>query len=119
MNATNTGTLLENSAIKYLQQHNVLLLHRNFRTKVGEVDLIGVDKNTLTFVEVRYRKDDSHGSAAETVDSFKQQKIIRTAEFFLQTRNWAQKIPCRFDVMAISGPLESLNIEWIKDAFNA
>lgn len=118
MTAVSTGALLEDVAITQLQSNNLLILHRNFRCKTGEIDIIAKDKSYLVFIEVRYRADDLHGSAAETVTRTKQQKISRAAQFYIQTRRWAQNVNCRFDVVAISGHVESPKIEWIKDAFN-
>ena len=118
MTAVATGTMLEDVAIEFLQKNGLLILHRNFRCKTGEIDLIAKDYNYLVFVEVRYRANGLHGSAAESVNIAKQQKIIRSAQFYIQTRNWAQKVNCRFDVVAMSGAHESPNIDWIKDAFD-
>lgn len=114
-----TGTMYEDRAVEYLQQFGVLILHRNFRCKMGEIDLIVQDGATLAFIEVRYRKDASYGDAAETVTSTKQAKIIRSTEFFLQTRTWAAQLACRFDVIAMTEGTSGLQIEWIKDAFHA
>jgi len=116
--AISTGTLLEDVAITHLQKNNLLILHRNFRCKTGEIDVIAKDQSYLVFIEVRYRANDLHGSAAESVTKTKQQNISRTAQFYIQTRRWAQNVNCRFDVVAISGAVESPKIEWIKDAFN-
>jgi Predicted endonuclease distantly related to archaeal Holliday junction resolvase len=59
------------------------------------------------------------GSAAESVTFNKQQKIIHTAQLYLQNNNWATKLNCRFDVITVANVIESTQIEWIKDAFNA
>ena len=114
-----TGNRLEDLAVEYLQQAGVIILHRNFRSNFGEIDLIAQDGTTLVFIEVRYRKNANFGTAAETVTNDKQQKIIHTAQFFLQTRNWANALACRFDVLAMSNSEHAPNIDWIKDAFNA
>lgn len=114
-----TGNRIEDLAVEYLQNTGVIILHRNYNCKLGEIDLIAQDATTLVFIEVRYRKNNAFGTAAETVTEIKQQKIIRTAQFFLQTRSWAAQLPCRFDVIAMSQQNGGLNIEWIKDAFHA
>jgi putative endonuclease len=119
VSAIATGNLLENAAIKHLQQHNVKILQRNFKCKYGEIDLIARDKQDLLFVEVRYRQNAICGTAAESVTAAKQQKIIYAANFFLQVRSWAANMYCRFDVIAINGSIESPTIEWIKGAFHA
>ncbi len=119
MSSIAIGHALEDTAVAYLQKHKVQVLHRNFRCKYGEVDLIGRDQEDLIFVEVRYRKDATFGAAAETVTADKQRRIICAAQFFLMTRSWATKLYCRFDVIAITKAINSPTIEWIKDAFNA
>lgn len=74
------------------------------------------DSDTLVFVEVRYRKTDTYGSAVESVTSSKQNRLIAAAKHFLQKNGYDS--PCRFDVVGISGQ-PNAKIEWIKDAFQA
>jgi putative endonuclease len=100
------------------QAHNFLIgqglkpVNRNFRCKHGELDLIMSDNKTLVIVEVRFRKTDKYGSAAESVTRSKQSRIIAAAQVYLA----GQKTDCpvRFDVIAISG---TGKIDWIKNAF--
>lgn len=68
---------------------------------------------TLVFVEVRYRGSSRYGTPAETVDGRKQRRLIAAAGHYLQAN--PSVLPCRFDVVAISG---QDRIEWIKNAFN-
>lgn len=119
MHSLLTGTHLENKAILYLQSYDIILLQRNFRCKYGEIDLITKDHGVLVFTEVRYRKNAFFGSAQESVTLHKQRKIVCAANFYLQTRNWAQQAACRFDVIAMTGKIDRPQIEWIKDAFHA
>ena len=76
-----TGNQAENLALAYLQERDLRLIEQNYLTKCGEIDIIMLDKSeqTLVFVEVRYRQDDQFGSATDTVDRYKQSKLIRTA----------------------------------------
>jgi putative endonuclease len=113
------GTEHEILAAEYLTTANLQILHRNFRSKFGEIDIIAHDGLYLIFVEVRYRQHNIYGDAAESVTTSKQQKIIRAAQFYLQTHKWAQQLNCRFDVIAIYNSTESPQIKWIKDAFHA
>jgi putative endonuclease len=119
VSAIATGTEHEILAAEYLTKSNLQILHRNFRSKFGEVDIIAHDGRYLIFVEVRYRQHNIYGDAAESVTASKQKKIIRAAQFYLQSRKWAQQLNCRFDVIAISNSIKSPQIEWIKDAFHA
>ena len=119
MSTLKLGAHHETVAAEYLQSQGLFILHRNFRTRMGEIDLIGQHNQDLVFVEVRYRKNDDFGGAKASVDRTKQQKIIKTAKFFLQTREWANQLPCRFDVVAISQRKEAeKQLEWIQDAFH-
>ena len=71
----------------------------------------------LVFVEVRLRRHQGFGGALESVTYTKQQRIIRAAGYFLQTHPaWADHA-CRFDVVALSGPLTT-TVTWIRDAFS-
>jgi len=112
------GLAAEARAEQYLVQQGLIPLRQRYRCRYGEIDLIMDDNGALVFVEVRYRKNHRFGSAAESVDNRKQQRIITTARHYLK-QHVAHTVPiCRFDVLALSGKgLE--NIEWIKDAFQA
>lgn len=110
------GQRAEEAACQYLCQQGLHLIMRNYLCKMGEIDLVMRDKANLVFVEVRYRKPSGYGSAAETVTAPKQRKLIKAAMHYLQRSPLA--LPCRFDVVGITPRMnETLNIEWIKDAF--
>lgn len=103
----------EDLAFGYLQSQGLRPLQRNFRCRLGEIDLIMRDADCLVFAEVRYRASNDFTSAGPTVDIHKQRKLIRTAAFFLAgNARYAESI-VRFDVVAINGK----TVEWIKDAF--
>ena len=97
------------------------VLLRNFRGKTGEIDIIARDRDHLVFLEVRARRNRAFNSAAGSVDRRKQQRILRTAQLFLQRNPALAGLPCRFDVIAFeprqSG--EDLEIRWIPGAFTA
>ena len=107
------GEQHEALAARHLAAHKLKMLCSNYRCRMGEIDLIALDGNTLCFVEVRYRKNRDFGGAANSVGAKKQQKIILTAQHFLQQEPQYQTSSCRFDVIAIDGQ----EINWIKDAF--
>lgn len=99
-----TGQESERLAEQFLLQQGLTLVTRNYRCKAGEIDLIMQDREHLVFVEVRFRNNRRYGSASESVTHFKQQKLIRAAEFYLQSRYTRRQLPpCRFDVVAIDG----------------
>jgi putative endonuclease len=118
VSTTSIGIRAEDAAIKYLQQNDVRILYKNFRCKLGEIDLIAQDQQYLVFAEVRFRATNEFGGAIESITLAKQRKIIRVAEFFLATRTWAQNVKCRFDVITMSQTVASPHIQWIKDAFD-
>jgi putative endonuclease len=108
------GSSAEDIACGYLEKRGLRLVARNYRCRTGEIDLIMRDGEDLVFVEVRYRKYDAFGSAAETVSSAKRTRIVTTAACYLQRQ--PVEPPCRFDVVAIGGEAPH-RIEWIRDAF--
>lgn len=110
------GQFAEDQACDYLIHQGLRLVTRNYRCRMGEIDLIMLDKTNLVFAEVRYRKPSRFGNAAETVNHKKQHKIIKTAMYYLQRHPFAN--PCRFDVVAIMPRIDkTLDIAWIRDAF--
>ncbi|MGD0466577.1 MAG: YraN family protein [Gammaproteobacteria bacterium] len=121
LNRIAIGKQIEELAIIYLQKKNLVLLEKNFRTKFGEIDLIFQNPLTkqIIFVEVRYRKSILFGDPAETITKLKQKKIIRTANYFLNNKFPNQPIYCRFDIIACTGQLDNIKINWIQAAFYA
>jgi len=111
------GEEVEAVALEFLLTRGFRLLEKNYRCRYGEIDLVMMDKQDLVFVEVRYRKNDLFGGAAQSIDRKKQQKLRRTAEKFLQQHHSMTFEGCRFDVVAVSGPPSNYSIELIKDAF--
>lgn len=114
--AGSLGDKAENRALRFLIREGLTPVTRNFRTRGGEIDLIMLHGDCLTFIEVRYRKSSQFSRPALTVDNRKQNKILRTAALFLaQKKRYAGHI-MRFDIVAIEGGDEG-SIEWIQDAF--
>ena len=100
--------------MNHLLARGLRLLERNFRSHAGEIDLVMQQDGSLVFVEVRYRRSRGFGSAVETVTPSKQHRLLTTAAYYLQRHNL--DLPCRFDVVGISGPQQD-EILWIQDAF--
>ncbi len=105
--------LYERYAQKHLKKQGLKLIARNYLCRYGEIDLIMSDKESLVFIEVRYRKKADYGNALESVTKSKQQKITKTAQHFLLTYPQWENHPLRFDVFAITGK----EIDWVKAAF--
>ena len=109
------GFAAEKYARDYLCKQGLKLVENNFSCRLGEIDLIMRDGEFLVFVEVRARVSNAHGNALESVNYFKQQKLLKTASYYLLIKNLTN-IPCRFDVLALDG--HQPTVSWIKNAFS-
>lgn len=113
MNKRSVGSSYEETAACYLQHQGLKILERNFRCRLGEVDIIATDGIYCIFVEVKYRKSSVNGNPALAVDLKKQQKICRVADFYRVSHKLAADKSVRFDVVAILGE----EITWYQNAF--
>ena len=109
-------------ALQHLRARGLELITANFNCKAGEIDLImrhrsKIQPAILVFVEVRYRKTSKFGGAAASVGFKKQQRLRRAAQFFYATHRSFTAWPSRFDVVAITGPPDNLQIAWLQSAF--
>ena len=102
------GQDAESAAVEFLQSQGLTVLLRNYRGKVGELDIVARDGRTVVVVEVRKRASERFGGAAASVDERKQTKIRRAAALLLSQRPELAKLAVRFDVVAI-GPA---GVEW-------
>ena len=107
------GLWAEHQASRYLESQGLDLIARNYSCRLGEIDLVMSDHDTLVFVEVRQRSSTRFGGAAASITLNKQQKIQRAAEHFLMKHHHLSDMFCRFDVIAIQGG----SISWLRDAF--
>jgi putative endonuclease len=98
----------------------VKILARNLRCKVGELDLVCLDRGVLAIVEVRQRMRIDYGGALASVDHRKRRKLLRAARYFLSRRVGWRGFMMRFDVVGVQGlPDGTHRIVWIKDAFRS
>ena len=118
------GAQAEQTACEYLLARGCSIVACNQRFREGEIDVIARDGDCVVFVEVRLRSSARFGGAAASVDAFKQRRLIRAAQHWLQReygdasqrgrgRAWPA---CRFDVIAVDAA--GVN-EWIRAAFSA
>lgn len=114
MNNREIGTSYEQKAAEYLTKNGYNILERNFRCRIGEIDLIGKDGDYLCFIEVKYRSGIAKGYPAEAITPNKIRRITRTAQFYMLMHKIQQDTPCRFDAVVI---LEN-EITVIKNAFD-
>lgn len=104
-------------ASEFLAARGYLLLQMNYRTKVGEIDMIAKDGNVVVFIEVKTRQEDGW-DAFEAVDKRKQSKMRRVAQQFLIEKFGTEDVAARFDVLGVrSLPSGALEGELLKDAF--
>ncbi|MGB4074288.1 YraN family protein [Pseudomonas sp.] len=113
------GNAAEALARQHLEQQGLRLLAQNWRCRLGELDLVMLDADTVVFVEVRYRRYSAWGGAVESVDARKREKLSRAAQHFLQQESRWAKHPCRFDVIAINADSQApAQLNWIQNAFD-
>jgi len=115
-NTIKTGQQAEELAFQYLRKQALRPVCRNFQTRRGEIDLIMMDKETLVFIEVRYRRQSHFGSSMESIDKRKQTKLIAAARYYLATKK-DHDCACRFDIIAMSTLTNTDEITWLKNAF--
>jgi putative endonuclease len=111
------GAAAEAAARLHLENHGFLLIAANYRSRRGEVDLIMRSADILVFAEVRLRSTREFGGAAASVTRAKQQKIIASAQAFLQHHPELARCNCRFDVLAVQDGAHGWEVEWLPAAF--
>lgn len=114
------GAAAEQAAADYLaaRRHRVLL--RNYRCRMGELDLVALSpEGTLVVAEVRLRSRQDFGGGAASVDHRKQQRLLRATLHLLSRNPGWQRHPLRFDVMDVRPGAEGYVVHWIPHAFQA
>ncbi len=106
------GRIGESKAEKFLKKLGYKILERNFKNKIGEIDLIAKDKDYVVFVEVKTRSSSEYGLPSEAVNRVKQKKYKMLAQSYLQMKGLLDS-QVRFDVVEI----ENNEINHILDAF--
>jgi len=108
-----TGARAEEICEGLLRAAGLRILARNWRCRLGELDLVAEEAGTLVFAEVRLRAIGAFGGAAESITAAKRARIVAAARLFLAGRAAA---PCRFDVLLLDA-LAPERVQWIRDAF--
>ena len=106
------GARAEDRCAELLRGAGLLLVERNWRCRLGEIDLIAEERGVLVFAEVRMRRAFGFGGAGESVTAAKRARLVAAARLYLSRRPPTQ---CRFDVFLVDGPAG--DIRWIRDAF--
>ncbi len=102
MNNQSLGRLGEELTCKYLQSKGYRILERNFRNKLGEIDLIAQEGKVICFIEVKTRKSSQFGAPFEAVGSTKQLRMVRLALCYLKYKFKTIEVMSRFDVVSIN-----------------
>jgi putative endonuclease len=106
----------EQAAVNFLKNNGYNIITTNYRTRLGQIDIIARDKKTICFVEVKTRQTARFGRPAEAIEPSKQRRISSVALIFLK-QNKLLNSPARFDVISISYPDMQPEIELIRNAF--
>ncbi|HJN96121.1 MAG: YraN family protein [Gammaproteobacteria bacterium] len=115
------GKSIEALVARELRQQGLKLVSNNYYCRSGEIDLVMFEPpGQLVFVEVRYRNSSGFGTALESVEFRKQQKLKRAAAHFLMRFPSFNRYPARFDVVAVRpfAGQKLQDIDWIKNAFS-
>lgn len=112
-NKRSIGAVYEKKAEDFLKDKGYDILQKNFRCKMGEIDIIARKNDVICFVEVKYRKSASYGHPEEAVSYYKQEKIRKVAEFYFLYHKIPLDTECSFDVIAVEGE----EIRHIRNAF--
>lgn len=100
-------------AAAFLEREGLTIIERNYRCRLGEIDLVARDGATTVFVEVRQRASSAFGGAAASITASKRRRLLRAARHYL---SGLRSLPqCRFDALLIEG--EPPRIDWLKNAF--
>lgn len=111
------GKEAEEFAAQMLMDQGLILIEQNVYFRVGELDLVMKDNDSLVFVEVRRRRNNLFGGALGSITATKQKRLTKAALAYLQRNNLMDKVPCRFDLVAVSETDGQLQAEWIKNIF--
>ena len=104
-------------AKRHLERQGYSILETNYRCAYGEVDIVALEGNAVVFVEVKTRRDRTFGRPEESVTAAKQEKLIETAQAYLQENSGLPE-DWRIDVVAIraSDPRSPPQVDLIRNA---
>lgn len=108
------GDFGEEITSKYLEKNGYRILGRNYSKPFGEIDIIAIKGDVISFVEVKTRKSDDFAYAAEAVDFYKQERIKRASQAFLMERKLTDFL-ISFDISEVY--LDTRKINYIENAF--
>ena len=101
-NKRRVGTFYEKTAREYIETLGYITLKMNYRCRLGEIDIIAQDGAYLVFLEIKYRSSRKCGLPRESVNYYKQNRILNVANYYIMT-HYKKEVACRFDVIEILG----------------
>src|SRR5512136_1110579 len=107
----------EELALRFLRKNGYQIIERNYVCKLGEIDIIAREKDTLAFIEVKTRTSTLFGPPQLSVTPSKQMQLSKAALYFLKEKK-LENVKARFDVVAILLGIKGEEIELIRDAFD-
>jgi len=107
----------EDLAVTFLKKTGYVILARNYRDSMGEVDIIAEEDGALVFIEVKSRGSLRYGDPKEAITAHKKRQLSRTALAFIN-KNGLFRQRARFDVVAIQFAGSRPQFELIKNAFD-
>jgi putative endonuclease len=113
LNKRELGSNYELMAAEFLEGRGYVVLQKNFRCRIGEIDIIAKESGTICFIEVKYRKNINYGYPEEAITNYKKATIMKVAGYYLHINGYPQDAAIRFDTVLI---LNS-EIKLIKNAF--
>lgn len=116
MNLRQEGQNAEILAADFLARQNYIILERNYRVRLGEIDIIGKDGDTVCFIEVKMRRSSRFGGPWEAVPRSKMNKLVQVAWHYLKARN-LHRAKARFDVVAVTPAENGFKFDLLKNAF--
>lgn len=116
-----SGARYELLAKDYLLAQGLHLLQQNYASRFGEIDLVMLDQDVLCFVEVKFRNSLAYGGAIAAITPQKQQRLVKTALFFITEHRQHAQRAMRFDALIIQqfSHNQSPAFDWLKNAFYA
>ncbi|MBR5931190.1 MAG: YraN family protein [Lachnospiraceae bacterium] len=107
------GGRQEDLACRFLTQEGLTILERNYRVKIGEIDIIAREGDVICFIEVKYRASKRYGGASYAISTQKQQKIRKVAQWYISSHHLGSSTFFRFDAVLIEGE----EIRYIRNAW--
>ncbi|MCB7303296.1 YraN family protein [Bariatricus massiliensis] len=117
VNKRRMGTSFERLAGQFLEMKGYQIRTYNYYCRYAEIDIVAEESGYLVFCEVKYRCKASAAETLAAVDVRKQRQICRGALFYMYEHH-ITGVPCRFDVVGITGGDSGHQITLVKDAFD-